>query len=32
MFARYNHAPSYDATRQWEELGYNNANTDLVTG
>jgi len=31
LFARYNHAPSYDATRQWEELGYNNANTDLVT-
>jgi hypothetical protein len=31
LFARYNHAPSYDATRLWEELGYNNANTDLVT-
>jgi hypothetical protein len=31
LFARYNHAPSYDARRQWEKLAYNNANTDLVT-
>ncbi|MGC2197363.1 MAG: TonB-dependent receptor [Terriglobales bacterium] len=31
LFARYNHAPSYDAHRIWEELGYNNGNTDLVT-
>jgi outer membrane receptor protein involved in Fe transport len=31
LFARYNHAPSYEANRIWEELGYNNANTDLVT-
>ena len=31
LFARYNHAPSHDATRQWEKLAYNNANTDLVT-
>jgi Carboxypeptidase regulatory-like domain/TonB dependent receptor len=31
LFARYNHAPSYSATRYWEELNYNNANTDTVT-
>src|SRR5271154_1982800 len=32
LFARYNHAPSYDAVRGWEELGYNNVNTDTLTG
>jgi hypothetical protein len=31
LFARYNHAPSYDATRFWEELDYNHANTDTMT-
>jgi hypothetical protein len=31
LFVRYNHAPSYSATRNWEELAYNNANTDTVT-
>jgi hypothetical protein len=31
LFARYNHAPSYDATRLWEELAYNHANMDTVT-
>jgi hypothetical protein len=31
LFARYNHAPSYDATRYWEELGYDHANTDSFT-
>jgi hypothetical protein len=31
LFARYNHAPSYDATRYWEELAYNHANTDTIT-
>ena len=31
LFARYNHAPSYDATRYWEELGYDHANTDTLT-
>jgi Carboxypeptidase regulatory-like domain/TonB dependent receptor len=31
LFGRYNHAPSYDATRLWEELAYNHANTDTVT-
>ena len=28
LFARYNHAPSHDAYRYWEELAYNNANTE----
>jgi hypothetical protein len=32
LFARYNHAPSYDAVRSWEELDYNNVNTDTLTG
>lgn len=32
LFARYNHAPSYDAVRNWEELGYINVNTDTLTG
>jgi hypothetical protein len=31
MFARYNHAPSYDATRFWEEVLYDKANTDTFT-
>jgi outer membrane receptor protein involved in Fe transport len=31
LFARYNHAPSYDAGRFWEELEYNNVNTDTLT-
>jgi hypothetical protein len=31
LFARYNHAPSYEATRFWEELSYNRANMDTVT-
>ena len=31
LFGRYAHAPSYDATRRWEELGYSNADTDTAT-
>ncbi len=31
LFARYNHAPSYDAARYWEELAYNHVNTDSLT-
>jgi len=31
LFARYNHAPSQSATRSWEEVTFNNANTDTVT-
>jgi len=31
LFARYNHAPSYDATRYWEELGYDHVNTNTMT-
>jgi hypothetical protein len=31
LFVRYNHAPSYSATRYWEELDNNNAKTDTVT-
>jgi hypothetical protein len=31
LFARYNHASSYDAVRFWEELAYNNVNTDTLT-
>jgi Carboxypeptidase regulatory-like domain/TonB dependent receptor len=31
LFVRYNHAPSYEATRFWEELSYNHANMDTVT-
>jgi hypothetical protein len=31
LFARYSHAPSYSATRFWEELAYNYANTDTIT-
>ena len=31
LFARYNHAPSYDTTRFWEELSYDHANMDTLT-
>jgi hypothetical protein len=31
LFARYSHAPSHDTTRFWQELSYNNSNTDTVT-
>jgi hypothetical protein len=31
LFARYDHAPSYATTRQWEELSYDIANTDTMT-
>jgi len=31
LFARYNHAPSYDAVRNWEEVAYDHANTDTLT-
>jgi Carboxypeptidase regulatory-like domain/TonB dependent receptor len=31
LFARYNHAPSYDATRYWEELNFTRANSDAMT-
>jgi hypothetical protein len=31
LFARYNHAPSNDATRNWEELAYNYVKTDSFT-
>jgi hypothetical protein len=31
LFARYNHAPSHEAARFWEEVNDNKANTDLVT-
>src|SRR4029077_6373407 len=31
LFARYNHAPSYDAARFLEELGYNHLNADAFT-
>jgi hypothetical protein len=31
LFARYVHAPSYGATRYWEELTYNHANADTMT-
>jgi hypothetical protein len=32
LFARYNHAPSYSATRNWEELEYIHTNGDTLTG
>jgi hypothetical protein len=32
LFARYNHAPSYDGFRTWEEVEYDNVNTDTLTG
>jgi outer membrane receptor protein involved in Fe transport len=31
LFARYNHAPSYDAVRFWEEVISNNVNIDTAT-
>ena len=31
LFARYVHAPSYGTYRSWEELHYQNANTDTMT-
>jgi hypothetical protein len=31
LFTRYNHAPSHDATRNWEEVLYDNANIDTFT-
>ncbi|HTR25282.1 MAG TPA: TonB-dependent receptor [Terriglobales bacterium] len=31
LFARYNHAPSRSAARSWEEVTYDDANTDTVT-
>ena len=32
MFARYNHGPSYDGFRTWEQVEYDNVNTDTLTG
>jgi len=32
LFARYNHAPSSDGFRTWEEVQYDNVNTDTLTG
>jgi Carboxypeptidase regulatory-like domain/TonB dependent receptor/TonB-dependent Receptor Plug Domain len=32
LFVRYNHAPSYSATRNWEELEYIHTNGDTLTG
>jgi hypothetical protein len=31
LFARYNHAPSYDGFRSWEEVEYDNVNTGTLT-
>jgi hypothetical protein len=31
LFARYNHAPSYDTLRTWEEVEYDHVNTDTFT-
>lgn len=31
LFARYSHAPSYDATRTWEEVGFSNVGMDTLT-
>jgi Carboxypeptidase regulatory-like domain/TonB dependent receptor/TonB-dependent Receptor Plug Domain len=31
LFARYNHAPSYDANRAWEDVEYDNVNSDTLT-
>ncbi len=31
LFARYNHAPSYDADRDWEDVVYDNVDTDTLT-
>jgi hypothetical protein len=32
LFARYSHAPSYDATRNWEEVENSNVDMDALTG
>lgn len=32
LFARYNHPPSYDTFRTWEEEEYDHVNTDTLTG
>jgi hypothetical protein len=32
LFARYNHAPSYDGFRTWEQVEYDKVNTDTLTG
>jgi carboxypeptidase family protein/TonB-dependent receptor-like protein len=32
LFARYNHAPSYDGFRSWEQVDYDHVNTDTLTG
>jgi hypothetical protein len=32
LFGRYNHSPSYDGTRRWEEVVYSNVDLDTVTG
>jgi hypothetical protein len=32
LFARYNHAPSYDGFRNFEEVQYDHVNTDTLTG
>jgi hypothetical protein len=31
LFARYSHAPSYDATRNWENVAYSNVDMDTLT-
>jgi hypothetical protein len=31
LFARYNHAPSYDGFRSFEQVEYDNVNTDTLT-
>jgi hypothetical protein len=31
LFARYNHAPSFDATRDWQDLEYSNVDMDTLT-
>jgi Carboxypeptidase regulatory-like domain/TonB dependent receptor len=31
LFARYLHAPSFGTYREWEELAYQNVNTDSIT-
>jgi hypothetical protein len=32
LFVRYNHAPSHDAIRNFEQTEYDNVNTDTLTG
>jgi hypothetical protein len=32
LFGRYNHAPSYEATRDWQDLEYSNVDMDTLTG